>query len=64
MTAYEKALREQIAFLEDELRRYQNERDRGALPGPDDPPIDWALRDPRFLQWRLLRQQLESKVRR
>jgi hypothetical protein len=63
VTAYERALREQIAFLEDELRRYLDERAVEALAENDDSPIGYALRDPKFVAW-LLRRQLESAVRR
>lgn len=66
MTPYERALLEQIAFLETELERYRAEQERAAQPLPTgaDPPIAWALRDPKFLQWRLLKQQIEGSPRR
>ena len=62
MSPYERALREQIAFLEDELRRYLDERAGEALAESDESPIGYALRDPQFRAW-LLRRQLESAVR-
>ncbi len=62
MTTYERALLEQIAFLEAELERYRQAQK--PLPTPDDPPIAWALRDPGFLQWRLLKRSIEEEVRR
>lgn len=62
MTAYERALREQIAFLEAELERYRETQPR-LLPTEDDEPIEWALRDPHFREW-LLRRQLQSSEAR
>ena len=62
MTAYERALREQIAFLEDELRRYLSERAGAHLAEPDESPIGYALRDPKFRAW-LLARQLDREVR-
>lgn len=62
MTPYERALHEQIAFLQDELARIDDERAVEELAAPDDSPIAWALRDPQFRQW-LLRRQLESEAR-
>jgi len=59
---YERALLEQIDYLRAELERY-----RLAQQGPppeDAPPIEWALRDPRFLQWRQLRRSIEEDARR
>jgi hypothetical protein len=62
MTPYERALLEQIAFLEDELERIRDERKAAELAAPPDSAMGWALRDPQFRQW-LLRRQLESEVR-
>lgn len=59
-TAYERAIREQIAFLVAELERVRAERAAEELAAPDDSPIAWALRDPNFRQW-LLRRQLEQR---
>lgn len=59
-TAYEQAIREQIAFLVAELERVRAERAADELAMPDDSPIAWALRDPNFRQW-LLRRQLEQR---
>lgn len=61
-TAYERALREQIAYLEDELQRYRDERAQAELTAMPDSAIGWALRDPGFQDW-LLRRQLEREVR-
>lgn len=62
-TAYERALREQIAFLTAELERVLAAQviPPAALPTEDDPPIEWALRDPGFRQW-LLKRQLEERT--
>jgi len=66
VTPYERALLEQIAYLEAELERYREAQRRAAepLPTEDDEPIAWAMRDERFLQWRLLRQQVQGGQRR
>jgi len=72
MTAYERALEEQIAYLQAELERYRAAQRRAAaetqdfasLPTEDGPPIRWAMRDPNFLQWWLLRQQVQGGQRR
>jgi hypothetical protein len=59
-TPYERAIREQIAFLVAELERVRAERAAEELAADDDSPIGWALRDPNFRQW-LLRRQLEQR---
>lgn len=56
-TAYEQAIREQIAFLVAELERVRAERAAEELAVWDDSPIAWAMRDPNFRDW-LLRKQL------
>jgi len=58
-TTYERALREQIAFLTAELDRVRAERTAEEL-AQGESPISWALRDPNFRQW-LLRRQLEQR---
>lgn len=60
LTAYERAIREQIAFLVAELERVRAERSAEEIATWDDSPIAWALRDPNFRQW-LLRRQLEQR---
>jgi len=62
MTAIERAIEEQIAYLEAELERIRAERAAAELADTPDSPIAWALRDPQFRKW-LLRRQLESAVR-
>lgn len=58
MTAYERALLEQIAYLTDELTRIREERETAErLKHVDERPIDWALTDPGFRNY-LLRKQL------
>jgi hypothetical protein len=59
-TPYERAIREQIAFLVAELDRVRAERVAEELSAPNGSPIAWALRDPKFRQW-LLRRQLEQR---
>lgn len=59
-TPYERAIREQIAFLVAELERVRAEQVAEEIAEPDDSPIAWALRDPNFRQW-LLRRQLEQR---
>lgn len=62
MTAYERAIREQIAFLEDELKRIRIERETAErLKHVDERPIDWALTDPKYCEF-LLRKQLAREA--
>lgn len=63
MTPYERALLEQIAYLEQELERVSDERKAAELEERPDSALGWALRDPQFRQW-LLRRQLESETQR
>lgn len=59
MTNYERALLEQIAYLEDELKRIRVERETAErMKHVDERPIDWALTDPGFREY-LLRKHLE-----
>lgn len=58
MTPIERALLEQIQFLEAELKRIRSERETAErLKRVDERPIDWALTDPGFRDF-LLRKQL------
>ena len=58
MTPLEKAIEEQIAFLESELARIRLKRVAAELAESDESPIGYALRDPGFRAW-LLRRQLQ-----
>jgi hypothetical protein len=58
VTALERALLEQIAFLTSELERIRAERAAQELAEDKDSPISYALRDPGFRAW-LLRRQLQ-----
>jgi hypothetical protein len=60
VTAIERALLEQIAFLEAELERVRQEQAIVREAQEDDSPINYALRDPNFRQW-LLKKQLEAR---
>lgn len=62
MTPYERAIQEQIAFLEDELKRIRIERETAErLAHVDERPINWALTDPGFRDF-LLRKQFDRQV--
>lgn len=63
MTPYERAIEEQIAYLEAELARYRREQAQRRPIDASDPPIAWALRDPQFQVW-LLKRQLANEVHR
>jgi hypothetical protein len=64
MTPYERAIQEQIVFLEDELKRIRIERETAErLKHVDERPINWALTDPGFRDF-LLRRQFDRQVQR
>lgn len=64
MSPYERAIREQITFLTDELKRIRIERETAErLKHVDERPINWALTDPKYRLF-LLRKQLERQVQR
>lgn len=60
LTAYERAISEQIEYLQSVLDNIRAQRAAAAaVVAPDDSPMAWALGDPNFRQW-LLRRQLEQ----
>lgn len=62
MTPIERAIQEQIAFLEDELKRIRIERETAErLTKVNERPIDWALTDPGFRDF-LLRKQFDRQI--
>lgn len=64
MTPIERAIQEQIRYLEDELKRIRTERETAErLKHVNDRPIDWALTDPGFREY-LLRKQLANVPRK
>lgn len=64
MSPYERAIQEQIQFLNDELKRIRVKRETAErLAHVDERPIDWALTDPKYRDF-LLRKQLERQVQR